>query len=213
MLDLNCKCRNYYRCSIWKGCLARKLVQRSPMDPNIFIVMHVGRHVHPGRRAQGRSSLVGGIQNRFAVATQRTRTPSRRRPVERPVRASRASPATPLAEYVTDDEEIAKEDVAFDDDEDPQLIPNLGSNPNQDIIVLAQELSKNVASPQEWFRAEFRPGRRFLAGPKGLTDQIIDRPARSSRAMPPDDSILRVSDVWIEYIGRFLCKWRWYKFI
>ncbi|KMT16161.1 hypothetical protein BVRB_3g053220 [Beta vulgaris subsp. vulgaris] len=39
--------RNYYRCSSLKGCKARKQVERSPIDPNIYIVTYTGNHYHP----------------------------------------------------------------------------------------------------------------------------------------------------------------------
>nr|QGQ64081.1 WRKY transcription factor 58 [Santalum album] len=39
--------RNYFRCSTWKGCTARKQVERSPLDPNMFIVAYTGHHSHP----------------------------------------------------------------------------------------------------------------------------------------------------------------------
>ncbi|XP_021726755.1 disease resistance protein RRS1-like [Chenopodium quinoa] len=39
--------RNYYRCSSVKGCSARKQVERSPIDPNFYIVTYTNRHHHP----------------------------------------------------------------------------------------------------------------------------------------------------------------------
>ncbi|XP_061344050.1 WRKY transcription factor 22-like [Gastrolobium bilobum] len=39
--------RSYYRCSSYKGCLARKLVERSHLDPEVFIVTYTAEHSHP----------------------------------------------------------------------------------------------------------------------------------------------------------------------
>ncbi|MED6156481.1 WRKY Transcription Factor [Stylosanthes scabra] len=41
--------RSYYRCSSCKGCLARKRVQRSHSDPQVFIVTYTAQHTHPPR--------------------------------------------------------------------------------------------------------------------------------------------------------------------
>lgn len=40
--------RSYYRCSSSKGCLARKQVERSHLDPEVFIVTYTAEHsIHP----------------------------------------------------------------------------------------------------------------------------------------------------------------------
>lgn len=39
--------RNYYRCSSSKGCVARKQVERSPINPDIYVVTYTGNHFHP----------------------------------------------------------------------------------------------------------------------------------------------------------------------
>ncbi|RLN09308.1 putative WRKY DNA-binding domain superfamily protein [Panicum miliaceum] len=38
--------RGYYRCSNFKGCTARKQVERSHLDPNTFILTYIGEHNH-----------------------------------------------------------------------------------------------------------------------------------------------------------------------
>ncbi|KZV19665.1 hypothetical protein F511_30833 [Dorcoceras hygrometricum] len=58
--------RNYYRCSTSKGCAARKQVEQSPTDSNIFIVSYTGEHTHP--RPTHRSSLAGSIRNKISPA-------------------------------------------------------------------------------------------------------------------------------------------------
>ncbi|XP_062074429.1 probable WRKY transcription factor 27 [Humulus lupulus] len=59
--------RSYYRCSSSKGCLARKQVERSPSDPEIFIVTYTSdhSHAHPTRR----NSLAGSTRSKFPVGT------------------------------------------------------------------------------------------------------------------------------------------------
>ncbi|PON97768.1 WRKY domain containing protein [Trema orientale] len=59
--------RSYYRCSSSKGCSARKQVERSPSDPEIFIVTYTSEHshAHPTRR----NSLAGSTRSKFPVGT------------------------------------------------------------------------------------------------------------------------------------------------
>ncbi|PWA57894.1 DNA-binding WRKY [Artemisia annua] len=59
--------RNYYKCSTTKACGARKQVEQSHMDSNIFIVSYSGEHIHP--RPTHRSPLAGSTRsNKFATA-------------------------------------------------------------------------------------------------------------------------------------------------
>lgn len=41
------ECRGYYKCSSMKGCMARKLVERSPAKPGVLIVTYMAEHCHP----------------------------------------------------------------------------------------------------------------------------------------------------------------------
>ncbi|KAE8733899.1 putative WRKY transcription factor 27 [Hibiscus syriacus] len=59
--------RNYYRCSSSKGCSARKQVERSNTDPNIFIVTYTGEHTHP--KPTHRNSLAGSTRNKVSTPT------------------------------------------------------------------------------------------------------------------------------------------------
>ncbi|KAK8521255.1 hypothetical protein V6N13_077377 [Hibiscus sabdariffa] len=59
--------RNYYRCSSSKGCSARKQVERSNTDPNIFIVTYTGEHTHP--KPTHRNSLAGSTRNKVSSST------------------------------------------------------------------------------------------------------------------------------------------------
>ena len=49
--------RSYYRCSSSKGCLARKQVERSHLDPAVFLVTYTAEHSHP--HPTRRNSLAG----------------------------------------------------------------------------------------------------------------------------------------------------------
>ncbi|XVF10517.1 hypothetical protein REPUB_Repub07fG0189800 [Reevesia pubescens] len=57
--------RSYYRCSSSKGCLARKQVERSCSDPQIFIITYTAEHSHgqPTRR----NSLAGSTRNKSST--------------------------------------------------------------------------------------------------------------------------------------------------
>ncbi|XP_077229838.1 putative WRKY transcription factor 29 isoform X2 [Tasmannia lanceolata] len=39
--------RGYYRCSSWKGCGARKQVERNRSDPNMLMITYSSEHNHP----------------------------------------------------------------------------------------------------------------------------------------------------------------------
>ncbi|ESW15473.1 hypothetical protein PHAVU_007G075400 [Phaseolus vulgaris] len=54
--------RNYYRCSSSKGCMARKQVERSNTETDMFIVTYTGDHSHP--RPTHRNSLAGSTRNK-----------------------------------------------------------------------------------------------------------------------------------------------------
>ncbi|KAK2458023.1 putative WRKY transcription factor [Trifolium repens] len=54
--------RNYYRCSSSKGCTARKQVERSNTETDMFIVTYTGDHNHP--RPTHRNSLAGSTRTK-----------------------------------------------------------------------------------------------------------------------------------------------------
>nr|QIN97380.1 WRKY43 transcription factor [Isatis tinctoria] len=147
--------RNYYRCSSSKGCLARKQVERSNLDPNIFIVTYTGEHTHP--RPTHRNSLAGSTRNKSQPVN----------PIPKPDHSSgqnvsgantvkeeiHLSPTTPLKENDDDvqgangeeeanmeDEELdeveeeEEEDDDVDDDVDDLLIPNFAVRDRDDLF-------------------------------------------------------------------------------
>ncbi|KAI8546286.1 hypothetical protein RHMOL_Rhmol07G0105400 [Rhododendron molle] len=62
--------RSYYRCSSLKGCLARKQVERSQSDPQMFVITYTAEHCHghPIRR----SSLAGTTRHKFSLSKSPT---------------------------------------------------------------------------------------------------------------------------------------------
>ncbi|KAK7279896.1 hypothetical protein RJT34_24955 [Clitoria ternatea] len=65
--------RNYYRCSSSKGCPARKQVERSNTEADMFIVTYTGDHTHP--RPTHRNSLAGSTRTK-SPATNPVPSPS-----------------------------------------------------------------------------------------------------------------------------------------
>ncbi|KFK26883.1 hypothetical protein AALP_AA8G305900 [Arabis alpina] len=140
--------RNYYRCSSTKGCLARKQVERSNLDPNIFIVTYTGEHTHP--RPTHRNSLAGSTRNKSQPVN----------PIPKPETVLvgsnivkeeiHLSPTTPLKENddvqgTNGDEEVNMEDEEDemeeeeegeedDDDVDDLLIPNFTVRDRDDLF-------------------------------------------------------------------------------
>ncbi|KAF9683771.1 hypothetical protein SADUNF_Sadunf04G0049000 [Salix dunnii] len=71
--------RNYYRCSSSKGCAARKQVEKSNTDPNMFIVCYTGDHTHP--RPTQRNSLAGSTRNKVQQPTQKPEIKESKQPI------------------------------------------------------------------------------------------------------------------------------------
>lgn len=112
--------RNYYKCSSSKGCLARKQVEQSDLDPNIFIVTFTGDHTHS--IPTHRNSLAGSTRNKLSKAQK----PSS---IKNPAAEANASCSSPISstadkgngEGVEDgesaeEEEISIPDMTIDDD-------------------------------------------------------------------------------------------------
>ncbi|KAG7537679.1 WRKY domain superfamily [Arabidopsis suecica] len=147
--------RNYYRCSSTKGCLARKQVERSNLDPNIFIVTYTGEHTHP--RPTHRNSLAGSTRNKSQPVNPVPKPdPS---PLSDTVKEEiHLSPTTPLkgnddVQVTNGDEDIISQEVNMeeeeeeeeveeedddddgeDDDVDDLLIPNLAVRDRDDLF-------------------------------------------------------------------------------
>ncbi|KAG6409864.1 hypothetical protein SASPL_127906 [Salvia splendens] len=127
--------RNYYRCSTSKGCAARKQVERSPNDPEIFVVSYSGEHTHP--RPTHRSSLAGSTRAKLSSPRPKPgggngTLLSQKGPMSA---SSSSSPATPSVEG----EGVAQsEDVKIgegeDDDENIIMIPSDMMNDDDDMF-------------------------------------------------------------------------------
>ncbi|GMY07334.1 probable WRKY transcription factor 27 isoform X1 [Fagus crenata] len=147
--------RNYYRCSSSKGCIARKQVERSNTEPNIFIITYTGEHTHP--RPTHRNSLAGSVRNKFSASNNSISDTNNIASCSSPQSATCLSPTTPLTEAVNDhqqniNEEINKKEsqelmddndeveVEEEENEDDILIPNIAMNVNDDIFMGLQEL-------------------------------------------------------------------------
>ncbi|GLU24329.1 hypothetical protein SLE2022_402720 [Rubroshorea leprosula] len=93
--------RNYYRCSSLKGCLARKQVEQSNSDPNIFIITYTGEHTHP--KPTHRNSLAGSTRSKLSTAQKSSseKTPPSETAVDAscfsPLSATSVSPTTSLS--------------------------------------------------------------------------------------------------------------------
>ncbi|CAD5334723.1 putative WRKY transcription factor 27 [Arabidopsis thaliana] len=146
--------RNYYRCSSSKGCLARKQVERSNLDPNIFIVTYTGEHTHP--RPTHRNSLAGSTRNKSQPVNPVPKPDTS--PLSDTVKEEiHLSPTTPLkgnddvqetngdedmvGQEVNMEEEEEEEEVEEDDEEeeddddvDDLLIPNLAVRDRDDLF-------------------------------------------------------------------------------
>ncbi|KAL5746426.1 hypothetical protein ACOSP7_027572 [Xanthoceras sorbifolium] len=120
--------RNYYRCSSSKGCAARKQVERSDTDPDVFIVSYTGDHTHP--RPTHRNSLAGSSRIKFP----RAQNPVADAATPNPHPSSTATPKTVTAEENADAGNTHEGAAGPDeeDGEDDLLIPNLSVAMNED---------------------------------------------------------------------------------
>ncbi|XP_040990732.1 probable WRKY transcription factor 29 [Juglans microcarpa x Juglans regia] len=85
--------RSYYRCSSSKGCSARKQVERSPLDPGVFIVTYTSEHNHS--RPTRRNSLAGSTRSNLTTPRKKTKYSQYSSKV--------LSPTTPLMASIEDE--------------------------------------------------------------------------------------------------------------
>ncbi|KAJ4823714.1 hypothetical protein Tsubulata_032132 [Turnera subulata] len=157
--------RNYYRCSSSKGCSARKQVEKSNTDPNMYIVSYTGDHTHP--RPTHRNSLAGSTRTKFPAVEKTPDKEPEASTLSVNEKGTSLSPRTPLSATSMDHQEapadhdhrkiktenmeeghaIAEsdcDDCDEDDDDDDDdndgniLIPNMALS--EDIIKELQEL-------------------------------------------------------------------------
>lgn len=152
--------RSYYRCSSSKGCPARKQVERSPLEPGVFIVTYTSEHNHT--RPTRRNSLAGSTRSKFPTPKRKNNSPSSSKVL---------SPTTPLMASIEDEfvqsaslkkeaEQMVQEngnngtfnmpDMIFDSDLFPSLedFDELAPEPAMDGCFLDQLLDN---FPVPWF--------------------------------------------------------------
>ncbi|KAG6497988.1 WRKY transcription factor 22-like [Zingiber officinale] len=123
--------RGYYRCSSSKSCLARKQVERSRVDPAMFIITYTAEHNHPV--ATHRNSLADSTRHKFpspasasAVTDDSTEPSSANHPSNPPLVG--LSPTTPLAVSMDNEtlrrrsEDAEGGDEADDDEEEAEML-------------------------------------------------------------------------------------------
>uniref|UniRef100_A0A2N9FDD0 WRKY domain-containing protein n=1 Tax=Fagus sylvatica TaxID=28930 RepID=A0A2N9FDD0_FAGSY len=130
---------------------ARKQVERSNTEPNIFIITYTGEHTHP-RPHSSKLALAGSVRNKFSASNNSISDTNNIASCSSPQSATCLSPTTPLTEAVNDhqqniNEEINKKEseelmddndeveVEEEENEDDILIPNIAMNVNDDIFM------------------------------------------------------------------------------
>ncbi|CAI9771945.1 unnamed protein product [Fraxinus pennsylvanica] len=151
--------RNYYRCSTSKDCAARKHVERSLTEPDIFVVSYSGEHTHP--RPTQRNSLAGSTRNKFSPAATSVeptansnippmRLPNSSFPSSSLASGSSSSQNATLMEgenaVQNDDVEMADEQVE-DEDEDILFQELSGTNDGSDHSNGGDIFSSGLLSP------------------------------------------------------------------
>ncbi|CAL9008763.1 unnamed protein product [Prunus brigantina] len=131
--------RNYYRCSSSKGCSARKQVERSTADPNIFVVTYTGDHNHP--RPTHRNSLAGSTRNKLS-ATAGQNQPINNDPGSPPAQADQDA----VANNVNSDNSFDKENEELDEEEERDENEIEDEDVEEDDVLIP-----NTAMPDEIF--------------------------------------------------------------
>ncbi|KAL5208291.1 hypothetical protein ABZP36_032726 [Zizania latifolia] len=117
--------RGYYRCSSSKGCPARKQVERSRSDPNIFILTYTGEHNHSA--PTHRNSLAGTTRHKLpSSSSSSSSTPTQPPPPSVVVAGSEShqspastsaglSPTTPLRTPSMEEDEEEDDELLVED--------------------------------------------------------------------------------------------------
>ncbi|KAF3432922.1 hypothetical protein FNV43_RR24024 [Rhamnella rubrinervis] len=152
--------RNYYRCSSSKGCVARKQVERSNSDPNMFIVTYTGDHTHP--RPTHRNSLAGSSRSKFTTTQKPTtdkdsnnsdRSPTMANPsCSSPLSSTSLSPTTPLTVQTQDDDASTTAKLQEDqnllsggDDKESEEMEMYGNeHEDDDILIPNMSMSEDI---------------------------------------------------------------------
>ncbi|XP_061337344.1 probable WRKY transcription factor 27 [Gastrolobium bilobum] len=125
--------RNYYRCSSCKGCAARKQVERSTTEPNMFMVTYTGDHKHA--KPAHRNSLAGSTRNKPSTTrlpdihqTGSSSNEGNVNPSSSQFSPIQLKPASP-------EKNGALVAVREPDDPDPKTEPDLASEDDDDVLI------------------------------------------------------------------------------
>nr|GEZ43770.1 probable WRKY transcription factor 27 [Tanacetum cinerariifolium] len=113
--------RNYYRCSTTKACEAKKQVERSPVDSNIFIVSYSGEHFHP-RPTHRRSNKFNTENSKIPPLSSSI---SATNIIDHPP-CSSSSPASASSFFPTTSFKEEECEVNEEEYEENVLVPNMG---------------------------------------------------------------------------------------
>ncbi|KAK7839265.1 probable WRKY transcription factor 29 isoform X2 [Quercus suber] len=104
--------RSYYRCSSSKGCPARKQVERSHLDPEVFIINYSSEHnhSHPTRR----NSLAGSTRSKFPTSKKKGK--------------SSTSPTTPLMSSSIENEFVQSTSIKIEELQQTTVQDNEGND-------------------------------------------------------------------------------------
>ncbi|XP_062029147.1 probable WRKY transcription factor 29 isoform X1 [Rosa rugosa] len=119
--------RSYYRCSSSKGCSARKQVERSNSNPELFIITYTAEHnhVHPTRR----NSLAGSTRTKFPKSQKKEKSKNEFVPVKEE------------AQRLPEEDEVSQESV-MDMMLGDEVVPGF-----EDFDQKLEELSELMAEP------------------------------------------------------------------
>ncbi|XP_041029038.1 probable WRKY transcription factor 29 isoform X2 [Juglans microcarpa x Juglans regia] len=116
--------RSYYRCSSSKGCSARKQVERSHLEPGVFIVTYTSEHNHT--RPTRRNSLAGSTRSKFPTPKRKNNSPSSSKVL---------SPTTPLMQASIEDEFVQSASLKKEEEQMVQENENNGTFNMPDMIL------------------------------------------------------------------------------
>ncbi|THF99082.1 hypothetical protein TEA_007039 [Camellia sinensis var. sinensis] len=155
------KRRSYYRCSSSKGCLARKQVERSESDPEMFVVTYTAEHCHsqPTRR----SSLAGTTRHKFSTPKSSAITGGDSHSDGSPISSSALSPPSPtpsLKKKSTEEEDEQRMRIIEDGQHDDNGLVIYDMILSDDLLLGFDELDRLMNSDVAYnggFQEQYSP--------------------------------------------------------
>ncbi|GMP96378.1 hypothetical protein CsSME_00045051 [Camellia sinensis var. sinensis] len=153
--------RSYYRCSSSKGCLARKQVERSESDPEMFVVTYTAEHCHsqPTRR----SSLAGTTRHKFSTPKSSAITGGDSHSDGSPISSSALSPPSPtpsLKKKSTEEEDEQRMRIIEDGQHDDNGLVIYDMILSDDLLLGFDELDRLMNSDVAYnggFQEQYSP--------------------------------------------------------